>query len=910
MKKVLSKRIFRDFKANIGRYLALSVVIALCMYLVISIVGAANMIIKGTKEHQIRNHVEDGQFETFVELTNEQISELESFNITLERQFSIDVRLNNGDTLRIFKNRENINLIELVDGSLASDDSQIVIERRYSECNGISIGSTITISDTTYIVSGIATTPDYDNPKEEISSTATDSDSFGTAFVTPSAYEELLNSDIVTKAEIYRYAFVINGDFSAEDLKDWLTAHKIEADEVTDEAFLEYWERSGGRIDDLQEGIDELLEGSDELMDGITELCDNNDDLNEAASALVDNYFDSASSSLSSYGINVELTEYNYYDTLTALSENTPNTAMGESLTELRDNLESILVFRDGITEYTNGTSECADGTEELRDGISTLDEETDEFINDKLDMSISNLSFFLEASDNIRISAAANDVILNYQVGLVAGVIIMVLFTYVISVFVVHNINSESSIIGSLYALGATKNDLITHYITLPVIICFISGLVGSLIGFSPVGIRYQTADSYAYYSLPDFKTIYEPYLLFYGIIMPPLVAAVVNNLIIRRKLSSTALSLIRNEQKQGKIHKISLNGLGFIKKFQIRQMINELRSGLAIVLGLFISLLIVMMSLDCYTLCSNVAKDTKNDTHYEHLYMYKFAQEELPEEGYIAYGSSLKTQRVFGYTFDAFVYGITDDNPYFAVELPAAPDEVVISEMMHTKLNLNIGDTLVLCDNEENKLYAFNVAGIADYSAQLCCFMSIDNAREIFGAEEDEYNIVFSDNALEIPSNELVLNLDKAGITKGVEVFVDLMSGLIFILAFASIVILILVMYLMMKVMIDRSSYSISLMKVFGFKGKDIKKLYINGNFYLVVIGTLILLPLAKLIMDALYPYFISNGAININLNVNPLYMLGIFLMVIILYFIISTVLLIRISKIVPAEALKNRE
>ena len=75
MKKVLSKRIFREFKANIGRYLALSVVIALCMYLVISIVGAANMIIKGTKEHQIRNHVEDGQFETFVELTDEQIVE-------------------------------------------------------------------------------------------------------------------------------------------------------------------------------------------------------------------------------------------------------------------------------------------------------------------------------------------------------------------------------------------------------------------------------------------------------------------------------------------------------------------------------------------------------------------------------------------------------------------------------------------------------------------------------------------------------------------------------------------------------------------------------------------------------------------------------------------------------------------
>ena len=55
-----------------------------------------------------------------------------------EEQFYIDVKLDNGDTLRVFQNRENINLIELDEGQLASTNNEIVIEKRYSEENNIS----------------------------------------------------------------------------------------------------------------------------------------------------------------------------------------------------------------------------------------------------------------------------------------------------------------------------------------------------------------------------------------------------------------------------------------------------------------------------------------------------------------------------------------------------------------------------------------------------------------------------------------------------------------------------------------------------------------------------------------------------------------------------------------------------
>ena len=60
MQKVLRKRIWRDFKSNLPRYLALSLLIILAMYLVVSLVGAAETIIRRSENADSRQCVEDG----------------------------------------------------------------------------------------------------------------------------------------------------------------------------------------------------------------------------------------------------------------------------------------------------------------------------------------------------------------------------------------------------------------------------------------------------------------------------------------------------------------------------------------------------------------------------------------------------------------------------------------------------------------------------------------------------------------------------------------------------------------------------------------------------------------------------------------------------------------------------------
>ena len=60
-----------------------------------------------TDEHNAANHVEDGQFTTFLPLTNEQEKDITDKGVTLERMYSLDIKAEDGSTLRVMKNRRN-----------------------------------------------------------------------------------------------------------------------------------------------------------------------------------------------------------------------------------------------------------------------------------------------------------------------------------------------------------------------------------------------------------------------------------------------------------------------------------------------------------------------------------------------------------------------------------------------------------------------------------------------------------------------------------------------------------------------------------------------------------------------------------------------------------------------------------
>ena len=118
MQKILRKRVLRDLKKNAFRYAALGCLIILCMYLIISLVGAGETIVRGVEESAEENQLEDGQFTCFAPLSQKDIDKIQSNNVQLEKMFYLDYTVDD-TTLRVFKDRETIDKVVISEGKKA-----------------------------------------------------------------------------------------------------------------------------------------------------------------------------------------------------------------------------------------------------------------------------------------------------------------------------------------------------------------------------------------------------------------------------------------------------------------------------------------------------------------------------------------------------------------------------------------------------------------------------------------------------------------------------------------------------------------------------------------------------------------------------------------------------------------------
>ena len=646
MDKILRKRIFREFKANIFRYVALALMMIMGMYLVVAIVGAADMIADGTDKNTAKYNTESGEFSVQVPLNADQLDSISQIGVETEEKFSFDINVSDTEVLRVMKNRERINILAVDEGAQAVADDEVLIEKRYAETHNLSVGETINILDKGYRISGIGCAMDYDAPFKEITDISVESDKFGLAFFTGDEYERIRDK--------------------AENIQETLT----------------YAYSANNKDDELKNLLADMEFSEEQLSDPV-------------------------------------------------------------------------------ISAYLSAGYDAPPL-----------------------------LTSFITAEDNVRIRAAADDFAANKSSGLAAGVIIMILVTYVISVFTVHSINEESQVIGVLYAMGLKKRTLLLYYMTLPTIIVFISGIIGMLLGFSSIGINVMVDGSHSYYSFPELSAVYPPYLIIYCTVVPVVVCILVNLIFISRRLSTTALSLMRNEKKVGRTSGKHFKFKSFIRTFQVANVIKESKAALAVVFGMFVSLLVFMIAMDSNAVNKNTQKDMLRDTHYEYLYTYRYNDGIVPENAEPVYTKVL-SKNLGGYTLNVNIMGIYDNNPYFDFNAPDEFGHIVIGNSVAEKYGVKKGDVLKLDDQTEDKEYSFWVDDIVQYSVGLTVFMNIDNMRDVFDCSSNYFNAVLSNSELNIPEDQLLNMVSRNDIVRSTDVFVNNMKRTTIIFTVVSIII-----------------------------------------------------------------------------------------------------------------------
>ena len=797
MKNPLRKRLPRELKGELGKYLVVFILMVASIGFVSGFLVADNSMLIAYNEGFGKYNIEDGNFRTAEQVHKTQREEIEALGVKLYDNYYVEEPLDNGSTMRFFKNRQQVDKVCLMKGELPAGIGEIAIDRMYADNNNLSVGDTLRSGKRTWKITGLVALSDYSCLFQNNNDSMFDAVKFGVSVVTEEEFDSLDQEKLQ-----YNYS--------------WIYDEKPKTEK-------------------------EEKEVSEDLMED-----------------------------------------------------------MGKIVT-----LEAF------VPRYLN----------------QAITFTGDDMGGDK-----------------------AMIIMLLY--------IIMVIMAFVFGITISNTIRKEASVIGTLRASGYTRQELILHYMTLPVLVTFVGALIGNILGYTI--LKDVCADMYyGSYSLPTYVTVWNGEAFGLTTLVPVVIMLVVNYGVLRHKLKLSPLKFLRRDlsgRKQKRAIYLSPK-MKIFSRFRLRVIFQNMSNYMVLFIGILFANLLLMFGLLLPSALSHYQVEIQNNMLAKYQYMLQVPVSAVSGNKFDGLISLLefymdsRTDNEDAEEFSAYslntlpgkykseevlLYGIEPDSRYVTIDFNNTKDKkdeagnkekadnkntanaekesaaVYISSAYADKFLLHVGDTITLKEKYEKEKYSFKIAGVYGYTAALCVFMPRSELNDIFDLGEDYYSGYFSDTELtDINSQYIgsVVDLDAlTNISRQLDVSMGSMMGMVN--GFAIMIYMVLI-YLLSKIIIEKNAQSISMVKILGYTNGEISKLYIMSTSLVVVFCLLLSLPLETVIMKVLFrEMMLSSISGWITLWIDPMIYVQMFAAGIITYGIVALLEFRRVKKVPMDEALKNVE
>ena len=772
MKSPLRKRIPRELKGEIGKYLVVFILMVATIGMVSGFLVADGSMIQAYDEGFEKYNIEDGNFRTGERLYRGQREAIEEEGVKIYENYYIEDSLSNGSTMRFFKNRTEVDKVCLMDGELPSETGEIAIDRMYADNNSLKTGDTLDDGKKSWTITGLVALSDYSCLFQNNNDSMFDAVKFGVGVVTDEEFDSLDQDKLQ-----YNYAWTYNEKPQTE----------LEEKNV-----------------------------SEDLMK-----------------------------------------------------------AMGK-----------VVTLENFVPQYQNQAI------------IFT----GDDMGSDKAMM-----------------------IMLLY--------IIIVIMAFVFGITTSNTIAKEAGVIGTLRASGYTKNELIRHYMTLPVIVTLVGALIGNILGYTAfkdvcAGMYYGS------YSLPTYVTIWNAEAFLMTTVVPVIIMFVVNYAVLYHKLKLSPLKFLRRDlssRKQRRAVYLSPR-MKIFHRFRLRVIFQNISNYLVLFVGIIFANLLLMFGLLLPSALDHYQLEIQNNMLAKYQYMLSvpvsvmggsnklesmldmllFSRDTETDnedaEEFSAY--SLKMQQNATRTEEVLLYGIEPDSQY--IHLDRQPKDVYISSAYTDKYLLQPGDTITLKETYEDKSYNLTVTGIYDYEGALDVFMSREALNDMFDLGSDYFCGYFSNSEItDIDSKYIGSLIDIDDLTRISRQLDQSMGSMMYLIDGFAVLIFVVLMYLLSKIIIEKNAQSISMNKILGYTNSEISRLYIISTFIVVAVSILISMPLVYEGLVYIFRWMLINsmsGWIPIYLG-KSIYV-KMFIMGVVSYGVVALLEYRRIQKIPMDTALKNVE
>lgn len=204
MKSPLRKRIPRELREELGKYLVVLILMISTIGFVSGFLVADGSMLQAYNDGFEKYNIEDGNFRVKKEITPSQKKKITAKGVILYENFYIEQTVDNGSTMRFFKNRKDVNRVCLMKGKMPKESDEVAIDRMYADNNHISVGDTLTSSGKKWKVTGLVALSDYSCLFQNNNDSMFDAVKFGVSVVTPEGFETL-NQDKLQYSYSWQY---------------------------------------------------------------------------------------------------------------------------------------------------------------------------------------------------------------------------------------------------------------------------------------------------------------------------------------------------------------------------------------------------------------------------------------------------------------------------------------------------------------------------------------------------------------------------------------------------------------------------------------------------------------------------------------------------------------------------------
>ncbi len=474
--------------------------------------------------------------------------------------------------------------------------------------------------------------------------------------------------------------------------------------------------------------------------------------------------------------------------------------------------------------------------------------------------------------------------------------------------------IKSESVIIGTFYAQGYRRKELRRHYLMFPLLVSLTGSLIGSVLGLILSGsvLKFMLTA----FPMPAVQMVYNPWLVLLAVMLPVAVLCGVTWAVTGRILKTRPALLMRGGESKNKINfierNLKLERFKFNTKFQIREQVRSLSRTFFLLFGVIVATMLMLYGM---TMKSSVdymlTEGIKELYHLKYEYVYNSGKTGDPPAGTeqfnAAYVSLADNEDVSFY-----VTGVLPGSERIKLKdtsgQPFKPEQTTITAPLAKKLKASEGSSLTVFDTEDGKKHTFTIEKIADTYAGDFLFMPLERFNAEFGLPADAYIGIWSDEQMAFAPGEIKSTKSMDALTKGIGILLEQMGPMIYFLIIAAFILGLIIIYIVTGIVIDENRNSISLMKVFGYRKKEIRKLILGSNTLVVVIGYLLGVPALLGTVGIFYESLTESLQIVMPVKLSVWYILVGFVVVLVTYEFAKLMCRKKVARVPMSEALKE--